>query len=97
MLRAHGPGHPHKFPRLEETIQSADKCNYRKIGMAFCVGLEQEARMLTDIFSAKGFEMVSVNCTVGAIPTLKEWSFRQTRGDSEYRYGPGRDQLTSQP
>ncbi len=71
-----------KFPRLEETIQSAGKCNYRKIGMAFCVGLEQEARMLTDIFSAKGFEMVSVNCKVGAIPTLKEWSFRQTRGGS---------------
>ncbi len=37
-----------KFPRLEETIQFAGKCNYRKIGMASCVGLEQEARMLTD-------------------------------------------------
>ena len=57
-----------KFPRLEETIQFAGKCNYRKIGMAFCVGLKQEARMLTDIFSAKGFEMVSVNCKVGGVP-----------------------------
>ena len=57
-----------KFPRLEETIQFAGKCNYRKIGMAFCVGLKQEARMLTDIFTAKGFEMVSVNCKVGGVP-----------------------------
>ena len=57
-----------KFPRLEETIQFAGKCNYHKIGMAFCVGLKQEARMLTDIFSAKGFEMVSVNCKVGGVP-----------------------------
>jgi uncharacterized metal-binding protein len=57
-----------KFPRLEETIQFAGKCNYRKIGMAFCVGLKQEARMLTEIFSAKGFEMVSVNCKVGGVP-----------------------------
>jgi uncharacterized metal-binding protein len=57
-----------RFPRLEETIQFAGKCNYRKIGMAFCVGLKQEARMLTDIFSAKGFEMVSVNCKVGGVP-----------------------------
>jgi uncharacterized metal-binding protein len=57
-----------KFPRLEETIQFAGKCNYRKIGMAFCVGLKQEARMLTDIFSAKGFEMVTVNCKVGGVP-----------------------------
>jgi len=57
-----------KFPRIEETIQFAAKCNYRKIGMAFCVGLKQEARMVTDIFSAKGFEMVSVNCKVGGVP-----------------------------
>jgi uncharacterized metal-binding protein len=57
-----------KFPRLEETIQFAGKCNYRKIGMAFCVGLKQEACMLTDIFSAKGFEMVTVNCKVGGVP-----------------------------
>jgi uncharacterized metal-binding protein len=57
-----------KFPRLEETIQFAGKCNYRKIGMAFCVGLKQEARMVTDIFSAKGFEMISVNCKVGGVP-----------------------------
>jgi uncharacterized metal-binding protein len=57
-----------KFPRLEETIQFAGKCNYRKIGMAFCVGLRQEARMVADIFSAKGFEMVTVNCKVGGVP-----------------------------
>jgi uncharacterized metal-binding protein len=57
-----------RFPRLEETIQFAGRCNYRKIGMAFCVGLKQEARMITDIFSAKGFEMVSVNCKVGGVP-----------------------------
>jgi uncharacterized metal-binding protein len=57
-----------KFPRLEETIQFAGKCNYRKIGMAFCVGLKQEARLVTDIFSAKGFEMISVNCKVGGVP-----------------------------
>jgi uncharacterized metal-binding protein len=36
--------------------------------MAFCVGLKQEARMVTDIFSAKGFEMISVNCKVGGVP-----------------------------
>jgi len=57
-----------RFPRLEETMQFAAKCNYRKIGMAFCVGLKQEARMVTDIFTAKGFEMISVNCKVGGVP-----------------------------
>jgi uncharacterized metal-binding protein len=57
-----------KFPRLEETIQFAGKCNYRKIGIAFCVGLKREARLVADIFTAKGFEMVSVNCKVGGVP-----------------------------
>jgi uncharacterized metal-binding protein len=36
--------------------------------MAFCVGLKQEARMVKDIFSAKGFEVISVNCKVGGVP-----------------------------
>jgi len=57
-----------RFPRLEETIQFAGKCNYRKIGMAFCVGLKQEARMVTEILSAKGFDVTTVNCKVGAVP-----------------------------
>jgi len=56
-----------KFPRLEETIQFARKCNYEKIGMAYCVGLREEARMVAEILSAKGFDVVSVNCKVGAV------------------------------
>ncbi|MCP4749601.1 MAG: DUF1847 domain-containing protein [Proteobacteria bacterium] len=57
-----------KFPRLEEIVQFAGKCNYRKIGIAFCVGLKEEMRMVSDILKAKGFEIVSVNCKVGGIP-----------------------------
>jgi uncharacterized metal-binding protein len=57
-----------RFPRLEETMQFAVKCNYRRIGLAFCVGLREEARMVTEILTAKGFEVVSVNCKVGGVP-----------------------------
>jgi uncharacterized metal-binding protein len=57
-----------KFPRLEETMQFASRCNYRRIGLAFCVGLREEARMVADILTAKGFEVVSVNCKVGGAP-----------------------------
>jgi uncharacterized metal-binding protein len=57
-----------RFPRLEETMQFAAKCNYRRIGLAFCVGLRQEARMVSEILEAKGFEVVSVNCKVGGVP-----------------------------
>lgn len=56
-----------KIPRLEETIQFAHKCGYRRIGLAFCVGLREEARMVTTIFEKHDLEVVSVNCKVGRI------------------------------
>ena len=59
-----------KIPRIEELIQFADKCGYRKLGIAFCIGLRNEARMLTDVLENKGFEVVSVCCKLGA--TVKE-------------------------
>ena len=57
-----------KIPRIEETVQFARKNGYRKLGLAFCSGLANEARMVTEIFEAKGFEVVSVCCKAGAIP-----------------------------
>ncbi len=57
-----------KIPRIEEVIQFATKCGYRKLGIAFCLGLRKEAQMLTDVFENKGFEVVSVCCKSGATP-----------------------------
>ncbi|MDY6916715.1 MAG: DUF1847 domain-containing protein [Chloroflexota bacterium] len=57
-----------KFPRIEETMQFARKNGYRRIGVAFCIGLMNEVRMLAQILEAKGFEVVSVCCKAGAIP-----------------------------
>jgi len=57
-----------KIPRIEETIQFARKNGFRKLGLAFCAGLTNEARMVTDILERKGFEIVSVCCKAGAIP-----------------------------
>ena len=54
--------------RVEELIQFAHKCGYKRLGIAFCSGLSSEARILTDILENKGFEVVSVRCKVGATP-----------------------------
>ena len=35
-----------KIPRVEETVQFAHKNGYRRLGLAFCVGLANEARIL---------------------------------------------------
>lgn len=60
-----------KIPRIEELIQFAHKCGYQRLGIAFCGGLDNEGRMLTDILENKGFEVVSVRCKVGATPKEK--------------------------
>ena len=57
-----------KNPRILELIQFAQKCSYKKLGIAFCGGLSNEARMLTEVLENKGFEVVSVRCKVGATP-----------------------------
>ncbi len=57
-----------KNPRIIELIQFAQKCGYKKLGLAFCAGLANEARTLTGILENHGFQVVSVRCKVGAVP-----------------------------
>ena len=57
-----------KNTRIQELIEFAHKCGYKKLGLAFCSGLANEARMLTDILENKGFEVVSICCKLGATP-----------------------------
>jgi uncharacterized metal-binding protein len=60
-----------RLPRIEETIQFARKCGYKKLGLAHCGGLAYEAELLADIFEKNGFEVVSVQCKTGAVPKEK--------------------------
>lgn len=59
--------HPVK-PRVQETCEFARKMGYHKLGIAFCTGLHPEAKALTRILEAQGFEVVSVVCKAGATP-----------------------------
>lgn len=56
-----------KLPRIEELIQFARKCGYKRIGIAHCGGLFQEAVALNEILTNNGFEVVTVQCKTGAI------------------------------
>jgi uncharacterized metal-binding protein len=49
-------------------MQFAEKNGFCKIGLAFCVGLMNEARIITEILEREGFEVISICCKVGAIP-----------------------------
>ncbi len=55
-------------PRVQETCEFAEKMGYKKLGVAFCSGLQREALSLTRILEAQGFEVVSVACKTGRTP-----------------------------
>jgi uncharacterized metal-binding protein len=58
--------HYMQLTRVEEVIQYALIMGYKKIGIAFCMGLEKEANILHTIFE-KHFEVYSVCCKNGSI------------------------------
>ena len=49
-----------QWPRLKETVEFCKKMGYKKIGLAFCRGLRKEARIVADLFTEHGFDVVSV-------------------------------------
>ena len=55
-----------KMTRLEETMEYARRMGYRNLGIAFCVGLEREAKVIHEILASK-FEVHSVCCKVCGI------------------------------
>lgn len=57
-----------KLTRIEELIQFARKCDYKRLGLAHCGGLAMEGSLLTEILENSGFEVVSVQCKCGAVP-----------------------------
>jgi uncharacterized metal-binding protein len=55
-----------KETRLGEIILFAKKLGCKKIGLAFCIGLSEEAKIIEEILS-RDFEVVSVCCKVCGI------------------------------
>ena len=58
--------HYMKKTRIEELTLYAQEMGYKKVGVAFCIGLEKEAEMLCAILS-QHFEVSSVCCKVCGI------------------------------
>lgn len=57
--------------RVEEIMDFARRIGARKLGIAHCVGLMQEAKVARDIFVAGGFEVYTVCCKAGSIDKEK--------------------------
>jgi uncharacterized metal-binding protein len=54
-------------PRIREIAEFARKIGAKKLGMAFCSGLHDEAHRANSILESHGFEMVSVMCSCGSV------------------------------
>jgi len=54
-------------PRVKELIEYARLAGIRRIGIAFCAGLQDEARRLSDVLEKQGLTAASVLCKCGAI------------------------------
>lgn len=51
-----------KYTRLQETAAFAKRMKYKKIGLGFCMGIRDEAKLFARYFSQEGFEVHSVCC-----------------------------------
>ena len=59
-----------RLTRVEETVEFAKRMGFKKIGIATCVGLIRETRMLAKILRHHGFEVYGIGCKVGAQPKV---------------------------
>ncbi|MFC1862438.1 DUF1847 domain-containing protein [Thermodesulfobacteriota bacterium] len=57
-------------PRIIEICEFAERMGYKRLGLAFCLGLAKEAGIVEEIFMGHGFEVVSILCKAGRV--LKE-------------------------
>ena len=55
-----------RYTRVEEVIEFACRMVYKKIGIATCVGLIEESRILARILRKNGFEVYGAVCKIGS-------------------------------
>jgi uncharacterized metal-binding protein len=57
-----------KWTRVEEIVKFSQRMGFKKLGIANCIGLMDQASLLTRILESHGFEVISVACKSGNIP-----------------------------
>ncbi len=60
-----------EWPRLKEIAEYALSAGFKNIGIAFCIGLSNEAKIATRYFEKKGLKVNSAVCCCGSIDKAK--------------------------
>jgi len=51
--------------RIEEVMIYAGNMGFKKLGLVFCIGLSDQAQVVSSLFEKNGFEVVSACCMTG--------------------------------
>jgi len=57
-----------QLSRLEELTRFSLDRGYAKVGLAYCYGMEKEARQVVEHLRTRGVRATGVSCTVGGMP-----------------------------
>jgi uncharacterized metal-binding protein len=60
-------GRAGELSRFQETVEFCKLQGYRKVGLAYCFGLEKYASAVRDKMSAEGVNILPARCTIGGI------------------------------
>jgi uncharacterized metal-binding protein len=77
------------WPRLKDTIEYSKGMGFKKIGLAFCIGLHREAEKVADILEKYGFKVCSVCCKTGSIKKVDVGVPEEFTGNSKTGYPLG--------
>jgi len=53
--------------RIEEIVEFANLMNYKRLGLAYCYGMEQQAKAIETLLIDNGFDVSAVSCSVGGL------------------------------
>ncbi|MBI5118746.1 DUF1847 domain-containing protein [Candidatus Poribacteria bacterium] len=53
--------------RVEEIMIYSRNMGFRRLGLAFCIGLSDQAKVVSDVFEKRDFDVVSVCCMTGGL------------------------------
>jgi uncharacterized metal-binding protein len=78
-------------PRVAEAMDVAYGLGVRRIGVSFCVGFRQEAKILSRLLETNGFSVSSVCCKTGSVP-------KEDAGiDDAQKIRPGQPEMICNP
>lgn len=52
--------------RMDETVAFCKYNGFKKVGLAYCAGMAKEGKIVNEILTANGFEVVSAVCKLGS-------------------------------